>query len=558
MTSLVFKFRDDLLLDSNTFQPILPKLTASFYTKAAHYFVKTQAQEPLTYQQLLKSKLSAQLTDFKQIINELIDHQPVFLFEGVDLNSFHQLCEKQVAYLETKVGNVKSGFPDVVAGMPNFFNYFQIEFSDYINDFILQDLLSKLEPLLPHKQKTNYHLLQYAYLKDDPVPLSSYPTAREARLITGTTQTYFGDMGIPSVALAAHVPNVALTVVEAGGWDLTHPQFSTITTEAVLMSSTALNVLTDVLPAPINQAHGTQILGIIGASRGDRDDDAGNDLCRGIVSNVTVRLASCIKQVTARSVLYAEEIAVLVAVLATQSGETILIEVGTAGGLFPLDIQPAVYELINVAFSRGITVVQAAGNGQNGIGAVLNTLPADVVDPLMPRDLRASKLRYTLAGHSQSHWNAYTATFPRIADIAARNGVSIGPLFKGIDDFLGRYQETPSKSILVGSTFRSNSPTNRFTVMPASSRGNRVRVFAQGNNILTTTELCRFTDDMGSTSGAAAIVAGIVLLAQQTAIAKGRRPISPGTMGSWLATGPGVAMVSSGVVPSCADLLRRI
>jgi Subtilase family len=571
MTSFIFKFRNELLLAHKPDWRQYLKWPDWFTEQAVPFY--RENLYPTNQHDRLVEELTVQFNRFIDVLTQFGLETPTFLFHHVEPKACLNLSNRLKSdRYQTKVATSEAVIPATVQ-LPNLFNFFQTDLHPSLahRERDVQAFLEQIRPFLP--QKSTYkevdtrpqptYLLQYAYLKDDPVPLS-FTTPRDA-LGPNKGQFYFGDMAIPD-SPTLPLPPAGITIIEADGWYLNHPQF--LTNRQLLFPVPSVFDMNTLNTVPDELTHGTQILGILVAKGGDTDNKSGQDLCRGIAPTLSVRLISCLTSGTKvvgdelDTVRYNEAAAVLTAIDRTPAGETILIELGTAGALFPLDIQPAVYELLGIADRIGITVVEAAGNR----GAVLNTVPAGVDDPLMPRDIRTQALTGEPEdNHSKTHWNAYTnpANQKRMAKLASKYHTTAGPTFATVKDFLDHYQETPSPAILVGATVRIG-PT-QFNLKPDSSRGNRVKVFAQGDGIVTTTVNNEYTADMGSTSGAAAIIAGIVGLVQQVAKAKGLPVTPPGVMAGWLANQPGQPVVSSGgvgvvyvgVVPSCKKVMQQ-
>jgi Subtilase family len=572
MTSLVFKFNDGPRLAN------LPDWRTylnwpDWFREHAHTFYTLNSFDGEQHEPLVDI-LTPQFSSFIDVLKryKLIDQpeldRPSFLYTYVEPTAFVTLSKQAIQAPRQYRQNYNSihQMPHFAGPlpfrMPNLFNYFKVELSPVLggDEKAIQALLQDIELYLPHKKAFEAPLLHYAYLKDDPqAPTATTPAA------LGASQFYFNDMDI-ATTLAPPAQPIGLTVLEPDSWYLSHPQFTAhldrLYPPPAVFDMAKLDTFQAVL------SHGTWMLGILIAKGGDKDLN-GNDLCQGIAPNLSVRLVSCLTKGTEivgghlHDVRYNEAAAMLTAISVTQLGETILAEVTTGGQRFPIDVQPAIYELLRIAEHIGITMVAAAGNDS----CVLNTVKEGGDEPLLPRDLRSVISRRELE-HSHTHWNVYTnaANQHRMTELANRYNATLDPPFKSVDDFLDHYQETPSPAILVGAAFRNDPTSNdpvHFDLIPESSRGNRVKVFAQGSNTLTTaTKDKLFATIIGNTSGASAIVAGVVGLAQQQAHVQGKPIIPPDSMRTWLSCQTNQPVVASteagivytGIVPSCKKL----
>ncbi|GAB2561808.1 S8 family serine peptidase [Spirosoma areae] len=585
MTSLVFKFRDDLSITTDPTWRDLFNLPDEYIREATTFFQNARKAHPsVTYNQpgpgdSLKRQANALDKRLRDLVNASPGVQLRYLFDYKDCKTINLLWRKLDSYEKGKSGS-PNGQP---SDMPNLFNYFRIDFPKDYGQEEAAELLDQFGRFLPYKaNKSSWwlryrlfrwlnglahqvtaknSLLQYAYLKDDPVPLAtSFPTPAQAQQPGMGNQYYLTDMRIPGNFVPDPAAPIRMTVVEVDSWSINHTQLPGLTRSAVIFPTDIRTQILNIPAATDKLSHGTQILGILSADSTNSDNAAGTDLCRGIAPNVSVRLASCITALnrtgdTINSISYEEERAVLAAVSATEPGETILFELATGGGRFPLDVLPAVYELIDIAYRRDITVVAGAGNDS----AILDTGDNRYYDNY------CSLLDDVRDDHPASHYSAYDLIHEHIAQLAQEHNISghAHPQFPSTEEFIQHYQQTPSRAILVGAALRTDGG-NTFTVLPTSSRGNRVKVFAQGHNILTTNPGNRFFSAMGSTSGSAAIIAGMVVLAQS--IAKTRnRVIPPALLFTWLKQSSrgghrvmGLPSGSSGVVPSWRNVEYRL
>ena len=178
--------------------------------------------------------------------------------------------------------------------------------------------------------------------------------------------------------------------------------------------------------------------------------------------------------------------ALTAAALADPPPHVILIEAQLGEPELPVETDPFIFDAIRLAVASGITVIEAAGNGNQDLDAWAN-------------------------GDSKHRLN-------RLDD----------------DDFLD------SGAIVVGAG-TAKSPHNRSTWNPeqGSNFGSRVDCYAWGDSIVTAgygdlqadaSGKKRYTNTFGGTSGASAIIAGCALLVQGMHVQANGSPLSPEDM----------------------------
>jgi N-acetylmuramoyl-L-alanine amidase len=221
-----------------------------------------------------------------------------------------------------------------------------------------------------------------------------------------------------------------------------------------------------------NQAyfgHGTSVLGEIMS----QDNTRG---CIGITPIVTGRMVSQWRSASN----YSTADAVVAAILATRSGDVILLEAQTTVGgssFLPVEVELDVWAAIYVGCLLGRVIVEAGGNGSNDLDAYND------------------------------------ATFGRI-------------LRRGHADF------RESGAIMVG----AGSSAAPHTRLSFSNFGSRIDCYAWGQNIDTTGDgwtgnlTTSYTTTFGGTSGASPIVTAVAIALQGMTKAKDGRPLSPRTV----------------------------
>jgi len=225
--------------------------------------------------------------------------------------------------------------------------------------------------------------------------------------------------------------------------------------------------------------HGTSVLGIVAAPGTNPT---------GVVG-IAPRLAS-VKVVSQwrRPDRYSTAAALLSAAEALNAGDVLLVEAQTTiddnglpidkNGFLPVEVEPAVFDVLQLVNRWGITVVEAAGNG----GRLLD----DVTDVLGRR----------------------------VFNRAIRD----------------------SGAILVGAALISQTPPLNHPRHPDSNFGDRIDCYGWGNGVFTAGNgefgggLTDHTNRFSGTSAAAAMVAGAALLVQSMAKANGLGPFSPAAL----------------------------
>ena len=244
--------------------------------------------------------------------------------------------------------------------------------------------------------------------------------------------------------------------------------------------------------------HGAAVLGVVAGL----DNELG---IVGLAPKVTTRVVS--HWGLRRGDLHVAD-ALAVAATATPRPHVILLEVQT-DGFFPIEVDPAMRDVIRCVTAMGVVVVEAAGNGGHDLDAAL--------DP------------------TKKQW-----------------------LNRSSKDFVD------SGAIMVGAA-RSALPHNR--TLP-SNHGSRVDCFAWGQNIATAGGYhtdhpgTGYTTGFDGTSGAAAIIAGCALLLQGRAWNVGGALLSPLTLRALMAdpatgTAQGTGIAGAiGVMPDLQAIVQ--
>jgi hypothetical protein len=493
---IVLKFTDNLLLSEEALSSlfIIPK----GYGDMSAEYARTLTLKTVTCE---ASSVWRQLT----ALLEKVDLKPAYLFLGADVELPLTLLRRARAMQNTlKVAAKEPPLPTT-----NPYNYFRLRLPDSYPAQDIASLLGELRYFLPKPTKPDpkiskrqsgwqTSLLAEVYIKGNPVP-TAYDWPEHAQAYA--TQDYFDRM---QIARDHTGRGTGITLLEAHGWDLDHAQFANRQSIRVGHPNTLqLDTTRFSLDRPGTYAnyakHGNKVLGVLWA-RTDNENPLRSraDLCRGIVPDATVRLVSCLSAVTLSQrsdstfadKTYDEESALQIAIADCQPGDVLLIQLAYGGGGYPLSIAPAISYQVMLAERLGITVILAAGNMGVSIpeptdnsqdaqlfeASVLDLLTNPVADPYSPGLKRS----------------AITGRTPAEQIRELRQFGPAGLLVGAIPKEAGSAQPNPLRT---------------------STRGYGVRAFAQGEGILTTGVNNQY-DSMGSTSGAASIVAGMVTALQ--------------------------------------------
>ncbi|PRZ12242.1 subtilisin family serine protease [Laceyella sediminis] len=244
------------------------------------------------------------------------------------------------------------------------------------------------------------------------------------------------------------------------GWELNHED----------LAAKRIQLISGVNKA--YHSHGTAVLGEVVAV-----DNTLGDI--GITPNATAKVVS---QWRTQST-YSTADAILSAVNTMKPGDVLLLEAQTTAPGYntylPVEVEPAVFDAIRTGTDRGITIVEAAGNGANDLDAY-----------------KDSQGKYVLNRNS--------------------------PDFRD------------SGAIMVGAA-SSGTVHKRLSF---SNYGSRIDCYGWGENIDTTYgnlgETNRYTTSFNGTSGASPIVAGAAVAVQGAAYAKYQSYYSPATLRSIL------------------------
>jgi hypothetical protein len=525
---LVLQFRDDLLFAPNDLFEVV-KLD-ELYRQNSETYLRRLSIKPVEAASLSSlRKLLPVLADISGTLSKAQQPLPTYLFR-TEPDLPLQLLDTIAKAQQQRFGG-KLPLPPIPKQNP--YNVFRFPLPDFISPKQLTTWLGQLRQFLPAKPSPKKAandtdaLLTHICLKDDPTA-TAYDWPEEATAYAD--QRFFEAMHIDRLQ-----PNpgngVGLTIVEAHGWDLGHPQFARRAGRVALLNPALAGVdparfsLTQPGAYADYAKHGNKVLGVLWASQNEHNPPhQGGDLCRGIVPGATIRLVSCLSSVTLsqrssstfKDKEYDEVIALVRAVLHSAPGDVVLVQVGYGGGRYPLNVLPIIGLLTQLAESAGQTVIFAAGNGGLDLSPANAAVRRQEVLNLLPNPANYLSAR-------GARWRL----------------LSVPGL-------------PPLPGILVGGITRpALNNGEEIRPLPTSNQGAAVTVFAPGEGILTTTVRGRY-DSISNTSGAAAIIAGMAVALQSKALQQTGLPLPAAEIKTRFGSGQAVAG-APGHVPSLVD-----
>ena len=497
---IVIKFRDDLLINNNF--PFFQSLDIPVgYQSEVRKFMQKTGKKINTFDRkknfygINAKALGNQLNIFTQIIKTI---KLEYLFSDVDIQVFNIFVDRSI---KRQRNFIKYPY------FTNFYNYFTFDCSCAEN---ADTFLKSLKENLFNKECLNTPLLEFAYIRYDPIPASF----DIANIPNNENQDYLTDMGFGS----DWNNGMGITVIDVEEyWDTSHSQFDwgsgTDVRVPNLLYPTTLNGINFVTND--STGHGTKVLGVLKSKHSDNDSNS-VDKCKGIVPNALFNLSSVISTSKRNNVVSfkkKEECALLKAIFGSSNSETpegsvvlLPIQVPIDPSPYPIEILPAMFQLIQLAtYQLNIIVIEAAGDG--GID----------LDSITSNDITTVLSNAVSSGDDTSYWKRYR----KKGNTNMLSEAGVETIYSTKAEFATDYLNLMSGAIIVGAGQKNDDLFQKF------DRTNigivRVPIYAQGDKILTTIidHGSKF-DSFSATSGATAIIAGLVVSLQGYARANGR------------------------------------
>lgn len=482
---LVIKFRDNVELYDSFIKDYTSIEDSQLYLDASNDFsVLAENSTNKIQDSVIYSKLEIVLKDFIVNgfkLNYVFDQHPIDIF----LNLFEWFQK------ENSQGGSVTPLSDNL--FPNFYNYFTIVLShEDFNDeqtcrkFLFEKLYS-LSFLQLEEQEENFRIFDFFYIKGE----------NELTAPVAGSNQYHADLGI--INNTGNRTPIKVFDIECA-WN---PKDSEIDDTGIPLSPIFpmdYSELITQLPSPYireRKAHGTSVLGILKAERN-------SNFTKGIAPNANINMSS-IFGLRQDRVVNSVENAILATlyeknentIIRTEKGSIILLEIYMPP--YPIEIEPAVWQLIQIATRLGLIVIEAAGNKEYDL--------ADLPQPY-GRNLANLERRYNEA----------------MDKYEADTGESMSLVFGFADNnqIINNFLSNNSGAILVGA-YSKNSRNQFYRTANTTydTRPNKkIKVYGQGENVSVV--INEREEDFGFTSAASAIIAGLAALIQAYARDKGK------------------------------------
>ncbi len=509
--NIVFKFRDELLIQTTTsqsnlitpagydteaqkwigkifdfFSPDLPLNTLDLGYGNSFQFAEKDLSDNV--REKIVSELKTQIQDFLQLLLRF-NVEARYLFELLPTDSFNNFEDSYRSGLNLPTQTSASGLDsDSGRNVPNFYNYFIVRHDkDLISYEDFEGFLGELEQFLPHENDYVWHLLEFAYIKPGVIAASDDDGRDMIWRGSEMNQRYFTDMQISSNETdnyTAKGKGVKISIVEAKTWNLGVTDIKDNPLKPVLVFPARPNLLIYTSDNSIRARHGNGVLGILMAGRTRSPVH-----CYGLAREATIQLSSCyfpgneINGVNEEDITV-EENAVWAAIRACTRGDILLLEI-TNTDYSPIHYQPAIYQLLAYANQRQVVVVEPAGNDGKYIDDL--TIWGNLKKIVNPLTVDSDIV--------WDHYDDYNHEFERVY-----------PLLE-ITNFRNYLLNVPTGAILIGACYRGNGA---WIKLFASNYGRNVVIHAQGEKITSPSYRQNYYYPFGHTSGAGAIIAGVV------------------------------------------------
>ncbi|MBW7475415.1 hypothetical protein K0T92_11705 [Paenibacillus oenotherae] len=254
------------------------------------------------------------------------------------------------------------------------------------------------------------HYVEEAYLKPQPVEPPTIVLLPNTTPVQSGNDPNFSLQGYANAAPQGHDAPYAWQY-EGGdgkgiswvdveqGWALNHED---LTAHGIVM-----------LPGSLNAAyhsHGTGVLGVVSAV----DNTIGN---LGITSKATPMVSSQHRSAGG----YSTSGAIISAADALQAGDVILLEAqtsySTASGYVPVEVYPDTFDAIRYAVDRGITVIEAAGNGSVNLDTFQTTDGKFVLNRTSPDYKESGAIMVGAVSNTAPHTRMYFSNYGSRIDV---------------------------------------------------------------------------------------------------------------------------------------------
>lgn len=508
--SLVIKLRDEILITSANQNNKIFDVPAGYYAEAEiwnnRFFytaeIKSVYIDCNSVLQFIGGNIDNPLIEVlknhaENFLNVLIKNnlQLSFLFKNNKISSFNDFenqftngTKDEKYQLKTySDGCLNSSKTEQIEDNPNFYNYFTLGIDNKSESD--NKLLKILSPFLPHKNCYTSHLIEFAYIRPEIIESGGDKPLYD---LLDANQDFYSDMNIPiDDNEDIQGRNIKVSIMEMRRWNIQNTEFFDNYADFSLIYPHDVPLDLYLNNETLSE-HGNGALGILKSNRYNTTVNKIDtiDRCLGITPKAQIQLASCDIELREDMIveedLIATENTLWSAISNSDFGDVVLIEIQNSD-YSPLEYQPVIYQLIQYATRRGVIIIEPAGNYGKKID-----------------NLNSFQSLNSIGDETAIIWRNYKKFISSL-------GQSI--IFSE-SNFKSYLRREPSGAILVGA-YSKFSEAPFFRRVEQSNWGKNVEIFAQGQRILTTSKTQY--QSFSSTSGASAIIAGVVASLQSFA-----------------------------------------
>jgi hypothetical protein len=515
----IIKFKDDFLLTEELAQKWNIKIENSLYFKNAQRYIERKKSIDIPFSKTEKLSNYQDTGLFDNFMNG-------FMTKGLTLNYLYH--EHPISIFNDLLEKIPN---NEIEPLANFYNYFDVlvttdnfegSFKD-MNNFIF-DQLYACEPTKKKMKKIyNNNPIEHIYVKGIPNLTESPP-----RTTTTTTPVLVPEMGLPNRPISSKTHAATLFDLEfAWGTDYTELLSKTVTTELTpffpINYRAAESTFSSSIILENFKLHGKKVLTVLSSKSNNTNIDglltdniniqlssvfsAGESKPRQVVGKEESSLLACLYY---PNITEAVQSGVRTNVAPTESGSVILFEISTPP--YPLEIQPAIFQLIKLATSLGLIIIEPAGNDGKDIASLVS-IPTirNRREPLsvVGEDSNLTKLRENYLNLVDTYTSITGNSYPFVAWTFDRNLVNT-------------FKNSNSGAIIIGAYGKNIEYPHEIKKLSSSnfdSRANsKVKIYGYGQDI----NLGFGT--FGSTSAASALIAAMAI-AIQSLRKEANRPI---------------------------------
>lgn len=498
----IIKFKDDFLLNEQLVQQWNIKISEpSYYENSSKYIERKKASN---------SNLGNHLEQNEYIDFTLLDTFMLnFSLKGLTINYLYY--EHPISIFNTLL--LKASDTEILR-LANFYNYFDVSITqDYfgdnfeeMNNFIFEQLYP-FEPIKSNARiNFNNSPIEHIYIK-------GIPTFTESPSSLPATPVLIPEMMLPNSPINLDSRSVTLYDLEFA-WDTIYPELlDNIENKTPFFPPTYRSIIsTSGMYFNNYKIHGKKVLALL---KSENNSVGINGL---LTDSIEVKLSSVLTTPSGINLRTKEESSLLSCFYELSSpskqapqGSIILIEISTSP--YPLEIQPAIFELIKLATTLKLVVIEGAGNDNKDFSTmvVLPTISNRPRPTVSSGNNDIDKLQESFTDYVNEYkskigtypliiWNTYSS-IGIVTNFKTNNSGAI---------IIGAYSHDTSGQIIryQFSNFDNNSIEDK----------RKVQIYAYGGGIIP-------DDNFEATSAASALIAAIAV-AIQSHRKSGKQPLT--------------------------------